>query len=88
MEHCYEIIAFLIVSCFSLNSVANDYFNELLKPDSPPEILVNKKLGFAKWSKAAFDYKLEVQASIEWAVKQQSDCKVACELSPNNPKYL
>lgn len=31
---------------------------------------------------------LEVQASIEWAVKQQSDCKVACDLSPNNPKYL
>lgn len=51
-----KIITFLIVSCFSLNSVANDYFNELLKPDSPPEILVNKKLGFAKWSKAAFDY--------------------------------
>ncbi|MBF4283659.1 hypothetical protein PL85_11325 [Vibrio anguillarum] len=31
---------------------------------------------------------LEVQASIEWAVKQQSDRKVACDLSPNNPKYL
>lgn len=54
-----KIITFLIVSCFSLNSVANDYFNELLKPVSnlkeDVQIRINKHIGFAKWSKAALD---------------------------------
>ncbi|MFG0606932.1 ADP-ribosyltransferase [Vibrio mimicus] len=51
-----KITMFLILICLSLNSFANDYFNDLLKPDSPREILINKEKGFAKWSKAAFDY--------------------------------
>lgn len=55
-----KIITFLILSCFSLNSLANDYFIDLRKPVSNLEedvqIRINKHIGFAKWSKAALDF--------------------------------
>ncbi|PAR94156.1 ADP-ribosyltransferase [Vibrio cholerae] len=51
-----KITTFLILSCLSFNVFSNEYFNDLLKPNSPPEILLNNQKGFAKWSKAAFDY--------------------------------
>lgn len=55
-----KIITCLMLSCFSLNALANDYFIDLRKPVSNlrenVEIRTNKHRGFAKWSKAALDF--------------------------------
>ncbi|WP_256208616.1 hypothetical protein [Vibrio cholerae] len=53
-------IILLMLSCFSVSTIANDYFIDLRKPVSnlreDVEIRINKHRGFAKWSKAALDF--------------------------------
>ncbi|EOX1769743.1 ADP-ribosyltransferase [Vibrio cholerae] len=55
-----KFIILLMLSCFSVSTIANDYFIDLRKPVSNSredlEIRINKHRGFAKWSKAALDF--------------------------------